>query len=54
MILGGTWMVFFSKPEAAEAMFRAEGKYPSRLPYLEQTGTDIHKINSWPTPMLFA
>ena len=47
-------MVFFSKPEAAEAIFRAEGKYPSRLPYMEQTITNIHKENSWPSPMLFA
>ena len=54
MILGGIWMVFFSKPEAAEAMFRAEGKYPSRVPFMEQTITDIHKMNNWPSPMIFA
>ena len=28
--LGDTWMVVTSSPEAAEFVFRAEGKYPSR------------------------
>ena len=28
--LGNTWMVVTSSPQAAEFVFRAEGKYPSR------------------------
>lgn len=47
-------MVFATGPEAAEAMFRAEGKYPSRNSLLEHIVSDMHKANDWPSPMIFA
>ena len=52
--IGNKWVVLVNAPEGAEAMFRAEGKYPSRGEYFEQTVTDIHKMNDWPSPMIFA
>ena len=54
MLIGGEWVAYFSKPEAVEAMFRAEGKYPSRTPFMERTVSDIHKMNNWPSPLIFA
>ncbi len=52
--LDNQWLVFATGPEAAEAMFRAEGKYPSRNSLLENIVTDMHSNNNWPSPMLFA
>ena len=52
--VGDRWVVLVSDPKGAEAMFRAEGKYPSRGEFFEQTITDIHKMNNWPSPLIFA
>ena len=46
--------MFVNSVEGAEAMFRAEGKYPCRTALLENVLTDIHEMNNWPAPMLFA
>ena len=54
LIAGNQWVVIVNSPEGTEAMFRAEGKYPCRGEFLEKTISDIHKMNSWPSPMLFA
>ena len=51
---GNRWVVLVNTPEGAEAMFKAEGKYPSRSEFFEKTVTDIHKMNDWPSPMIFA
>ncbi|XP_064393551.1 cytochrome P450 10-like isoform X1 [Halichondria panicea] len=52
--LDNKWMVFANGPEATEAMFRAEGQYPSRNALLSRMVADLHTINKWPLPMLFA
>ena len=54
LIAGNQWVVIVNSPEGTEAMFRAEGKYPSRAVFVEKTVSDIHKMNSWPSPMIFA
>ncbi len=48
------WIVFATGPESVEAMFRAEGKYPSRNSLLENIVPEMHIKNNWPSPMLFA
>ena len=51
---GTQWVVLVSTPETTEDMFRAEGKYPTRIAILDRTLDYIHKINGWHTPLIFA
>ncbi|XP_064393529.1 probable cytochrome P450 49a1 isoform X2 [Halichondria panicea] len=52
--VGNQWLVFANEPDAVQEMFKAEGKYPSRNYYYESTINNIHKMNNWPSPMVFA
>ena len=47
-------MVIAQGREAAAAIYRAEGKYPSRGRIFEENMNWIHKKNKWPIGMLFA
>jgi len=51
---GGKWLVLVNTPEAAEELFRVEGKLPSRSKLMEDAVTDMHERNNWPAPLIFA
>ena len=51
---GGKWTVVAHSSDAAAAMYRAEGKCPSRGRLFEESFKWIHKKNKWPVPMAFA
>lgn len=47
-------MVVVQGPEAAEAMFRAEGRTPGRIEGVEANVMWIHKKNNLPCGMIFS
>ena len=52
-VTGNRWFVFTSSPEAAEELFRAEGKYPSRG-QSEENVEWLHRKLKYSSPMFFA